>query len=288
MGTSRLGPTWLVTSLLLAGCGGAPAAPTTTTAPARAPVAEPDPVEAATARLLARRMAATLLAMSLADREQVIYEALYNEVQTPKPRPFDQAEYDRRLAARTERAATRGPWHVRHGVDGTADLSVDARRIYLDVVPEHAALLADDLTSTLDARGVRRFSLKILSALDTFDIPVPAVLYVEAPDYPVAREVALAFGAAHPDALWPEEPPLTRRLATGIAAADEIGAVGPEGVAGNSFAGAMAHLFAVALEGAPPDVSASVLAARMRDALSAAGFDPARPWLRPGRTNDDL
>jgi hypothetical protein len=128
---------------------------------------------------------------------------------------------------------------------------------------------------------VRRYSFKVLRSLALFDVPVAAVLYVEGADLEAGEAAALSFAHAHPDALWPEEPPFTRRLAPGLAVADEIGDRGPPGVAGNSFGGAMAHLLARALEAAPTDLDPSMLAERMRAELETAGFDPATPWRRP-------
>lgn len=272
--------TVLLACALLAGCGGAGA-------PREAPRA-PDSVDEAANILLRRRTIAALRALPLEARADEVFGALYNELEHAKPCDIDQAELERRLATESDRAATRGPWHVRWGIGGTADLDADARRLYFDVLPASAGALADFVVAALDGRGVARYSFKVLSSLETFDVPVAAVLYVEGADYAAAREVALAFVATHADALWPEVPPLTRRLGPGLSAADEPGRAGPPGVAGNSFGGAMAHVIALALSDAPDDLDVSTLAGRVRAALEQSGFDPARPWLRPGRTDDDL
>lgn len=239
-----------------------------------------DPTSDAVRLLLRRQPVAQLSAMPLEQREEAVFAALFNTIDGTKPRPFDQATYDQQLA-RGERAKTEAPWHVRWGVRGTADLDADAVRFYFDVVPEHAAALADFVVSELDRRGVARYSFKVLATLELFDVPVPAVLYVEAPDVEHGRELAIAFVHAHPGALWPDVLPFALRLAPGLAMADEIGKHGPPGIAGNSFGGAMARLVALALDGAPPTLDAAQLAARVRDQLRRAGFDPARPWMRP-------
>ena len=249
-------------------------------------VAEPDAALAAATRLLRRRALVELLGMSLEAREEAIFGALYNELDHPKPRALAQEAYTARLAVRAERVRDADPWHVRWGAEGTADLGADTVRFYMNVVPEHAAALADELTADLDRRAVRRYSFKVLRSLALFDVPVAAVLYVEGADLEAGQDAALAFARAHPDALWPEEPPFTRRLAPGLAVADEIGDRGPPGVAGNSFGGAMAHLLARALEAAPADLDPSTLAERMRAELVTAGFDPATPWRRPAAARE--
>lgn len=271
-------------ALSLVACGGSRAAPPPGAAAPRATseLAVADPVLIAAERLLARRSVAALAGMSAEAREEEIFGALYNELDAAKPRTTSADEYAASLRrGGTERARDAPPWHVRWGVDGTADLSADVTRFYFDVLPDHAATLADELTAELDRGGVRRYSFKVVGALELIDIPVAAVLYVEAPDLETALRSALGLARAHPEALWPEEAPLTQRLAPGLSVAEEIGAVGPPGVAGNSFGGAMAHLFARALEGAGPASDASALAGRMRAELRAAGFDPAAPWRRP-------
>jgi hypothetical protein len=238
-------------------------------------------VRAAAERLLARRSAGALLALDVAKREDEIFGALFNTLAHDKPRALTPADYDARLKAHAVRWHDSGPWHVRWGVEGTADLTKDATRFYFDVTPAWAAPLADELTAALDGRGLRRYSFKVVNQLELIDVPVAAVLYVEAPDLDAGRASALAFATAHPEALWPEEAPFTLPLARGLSVADEIGDVGPPGVAGNSFGGAMAHLLARALEGAPPSLDAAGLSARMRTELAAAGFDPEAPWRRP-------
>jgi hypothetical protein len=261
-----------LTALLLSACG---AAPVSMTAPS-----ERDPVRAGVERLLARRSVAELASLDLAAREEAIFGALYNELDRPKPRTLTDEAYAASLQ-RDERARAEGVWHVRWGRQGTADLHADATRFYFDVVPAFVGTLADELTAALDARGVARYSFKVVRSLEHIDIPVAAVLYVEGADLTAGRDAALAFARAHPDALWPEEAPFTRVLLPGLSEAHELGNVGPPGVAGNSFGGAMAHLLARALEGGPTDIGASELTERMRAELTRAGFDPAAPWQRP-------
>lgn len=250
--------------------------------PESAPSVEPtDPALDTSNRLLRRTTLAELVAMPLEARQQAIFGALYNTLDRPKPHTLTQDALTAALARRGERSHEEGPWHVRWGVDGTADLQANALRFYFDVVPDHAATLADALTADLDARGVRRYSFKTLVALENYDIPVAAVLYVERADAEAGEAAALDFARRHADALWPEEPPFTERLAPGLGRADEPGPHGPPGVAGNSFGGGMAHLVARALEDAAPELDAAAVAARIRTTLRAVGFDPDAPWHVP-------
>lgn len=294
--------THLLLAVLASACGAPSASPSVVAAPLDEPhvdephvdephvdeprVDEPDAALAAATRLSRRRALVDLAGMPLEAREEAIFGALYNELDHPKPRALTQEAYTARLGVRVERVRDTDPWHVRWGAEGTADLGAETVRFYMNVVPEHAATLADELTADLDRRAVRRYSFKVLRSLALFDVPVAAVLYVEGADLEAGQAAALAFAQAHPDALWPEEPPFTRRLAPGLAVADEIGDRGPPGVAGNSFGGAMAHLLALALEAAPTDLDPSALAERMRAQLERAGFDPAAPWRRPAAAGE--
>jgi hypothetical protein len=156
-----------------------------------------------------------------------------------------------------------------------ADAVADARtvRFYWHIAAGGAVRLLEGLVAALDRWGVP-FRIKAWSTPAAYSRRDGAILYVPTRHYAlVAEQVARAYGQVQP-ALEPDVPLFTRRLAPGLALADDPGP-------GESFGQHRCRLVAEALWQAPGLTEPAARLAAVRARFVAAGLDPAAPHLHP-------
>lgn len=152
-------------------------------------------------------------------------------------------------------------------------------RVYWNVPRRCAPALVAALTASLAETGTP-YSLKVGVAERDGDRPDRAVLYLARDRFRAATPAIRRAHAAVEDALVPHVPRLTRRLAPGLALADDPGT-------GDSFGQHRCGLVADAIhsDGAGTGGSEERVAAIVAH-LTAAGLDPARPHLRSASEDD--
>jgi hypothetical protein len=215
---------------------------------------------------------------------QRIHDRLFAGGNAARPPRITQEELTAALTRYPSYSAL-GSWHLRTGERGQPR---NQRRIYFDVLPDGAPVLADYLAQELNARHLR-FSLKVLAELSQFPRPASAVLYIDREDYAAARSIALAFAGAHPEALEERALLFAKPIAPGIAAADEPVPPFPPGDSSTpTFAEVRAYVVAEVVRAASPYAGARTLAESLRERLRHWDIDPARPWLRKLSEPDDL
>ncbi|MFV8750621.1 T3SS effector HopA1 family protein [Nannocystaceae bacterium ST9] len=153
-------------------------------------------------------------------------------------------------------------------------------RVYFDVAPTMAAALVSALTGTL-GRSLSRFTLKVLNNPRWYTRPDAAVAYLLRDEYPRAHAVVGEIVRSFGERLGDRTPTLARRLAPGVAVAEE------PIIEGSNRASFGFHRCGLIAEGLARAHSAGVRTAAGRSACilrayQDAGLDPARPWLNPG------
>ncbi len=245
-----------------------------------------DPVRFAVERVLGARDLAFLRSLAVAELGDVVYGLLYKgDVDVASVASVSQAEHQAAFLNRP-RATSQGGWIYMRGSAG--DAQGDLVRLYFDLKPEGAVPLADWVAAALDG-GTIKYEFKVPASIAAFNRSSAAVLYVERGDYARAKVVAIAFGASHPEMLREVVPTFTKRIAFGIGAADEpaLSPV-PSTRPAHSHATVRTDAMAEAIHAASPTATTTDLVAQVRARLRHYAIDPDRPWLRQGKTVDDL
>jgi len=160
--------------------------------------------------------------------------------------------------------------------DRIREITTRAMRAYLHATPRGADLLTGRIAGALDAAGIP-FRMKILRRPAAFLRCDAAVLYARTEDAP---QVVETLRRLYPDlrgALRAPTPPMTLRLAPGLAWAEDPGDLDSFG---HHRCGILAEGLVRAAELGERGVRARVR--RMERAMAEAGLDPARPYLEPG------
>jgi hypothetical protein len=189
------------------------------------------------------------------------------------PRPGDAA----RVAARRDDLDETGAfWLTYCGDWDESELPTGLVRVYWHVRRRATPDLVRVLTATLAGTGVS-YALKVAVEDREVERPDRAVLYLAGEDVGVAAPLIREAHEELTAALLAPVPRLTLPLGNGLAFAED-----PE--TGESFGQHRCRLVADALTAVRGDAGATAeeRAARVLDSLSAAGVDPARPYLRPG------
>jgi HopA1 effector protein family len=189
------------------------------------------------------------------------------------PRPGDVV----RVAVRRDDLDETGAFWFTYGGDwDESDLPVGLVRVYWHVRRRTTPDLVRVLTATL-GRTDCSYALKVAVEDRQVERPDRAVLYLAGDDAAAAAPLIRRAHTELTEALLAPVPRLTLRLGRGLAMADDPGT-------GESFGQHRCRLVADALTAARGDGSANAeeRAARALERLSAAGVDPARPYLRPG------
>ncbi|MFC3326899.1 T3SS effector HopA1 family protein [Mesorhizobium cantuariense] len=151
-----------------------------------------------------------------------------------------------------------------------------AMRIYWHLTAEAAAPFISSVTQHLNAHGVP-FRAKVLRAPQAYHRADAGVLYLEPRWYRRAGNLLAIVYREVADGLRAETPLFARRLARGLAHAEDPGN-------GQSFGQHRCHL--VALAGwssfARHETMRAARAATLAAIVRAAGLDPSRPHLGPG------
>ncbi|MET3135043.1 hypothetical protein AAKU55_005346 [Oxalobacteraceae bacterium GrIS 1.11] len=154
-------------------------------------------------------------------------------------------------------------------------------RFYWNLESNMAAGFVREATSRLNAAGLP-FRLKVLADPQAYDRCDAAVLYVARSGAAAVSDVVAKIYAAigSPRDLVPA---FTRRLAPGLATADDPGN-------GDSFGmhrcGLVAEALILAYEQKLPDANART--ALIASIFVSAGIDPAKPYLQPGLPEPDF
>ena len=152
-------------------------------------------------------------------------------------------------------------------------------RVYWHVRPRHAAELVGALTRALNGGGIA-FRFKVADRPDGYDRCDAGVLYMPAAEYERAQPIVAATYADAGNWLEPEVPGLTKKLAPGLAVAEDPGN-------GESFGMNRCRLLAEALlrateQGVDAVASKVQIAA---ETFAAAGLGIDEPHLNPGATD---
>jgi hypothetical protein len=192
------------------------------------------------------------------------------------PRPGDTVRVVARRDALDEASAF---WFAYGGEWDESDLPPSLVRVYWNVPRRSAPALVAGLTAGLEAAGAP-YSVKVAVGDRDLGRPDRAVLYLTRDVFPAATPAIRATHVALAGALHPRVPRLTRRLAPGLALADDPGT-------GESFGQHRCRLVAEGIrsDGAGREDSEDRVAAVVAH-LAAAGLDPSRPHLRPGSEED--
>jgi hypothetical protein len=152
-------------------------------------------------------------------------------------------------------------------------------RVYFNVQPAGAPELVWQVTRRLAGR--LPFCLKLPSSAPGFARRDAAVLYLDCEHFAQAREPLAASIAALAGWLDAETPPLTRKLAPGVGAAES-----PPGR--ESFGQRRCRLVAGALAAAADAGEAELapLLQAIRERFAAHGVPPERPWLERRSDHD--
>ena len=192
------------------------------------------------------------------------------------PRPGDAVRVVARRDTLDEASAF---WFAYGGDWDESSLPPGLVRIYWNIPRRSTPALVAVLTDRLAGAGP--YSLKV--AVEDRDIERSdrAVLYLTRDTFAVAAGSIRRAHRALVGELLPRVPRLTRRLATGLALADDPGT-------GESFGQHACRLVAEGIRAncmrAATDPNGR--AANVVEHLAAAGVDPARPYLRPGSGED--
>jgi hypothetical protein len=156
-------------------------------------------------------------------------------------------------------------------------------RWYVAVTAASAPGLFGAMTSALEDLGAR-FVMKVLNDPARYPRPDAAVVYVPRSDVPrvapAVLDVALARGVEREERV----PSFARRLAGGLAIADDPPSTGRP----MSFGQHRCALVARGLVAAGPGSTPAQRLAAVLESFAAAGIDPSRPHLNPGAPEFDL
>ena len=157
-------------------------------------------------------------------------------------------------------------------------------RLYMNAAPNAAPALVAHISAALRAEGLP-FMLKVVNDPRRFSRPDAAVLYLEREHFPLGRSLVATFADVAHAGLRPAVPALAKRLAPGIAVAEE-----PQGrvVAATSFGQHRCSLIARAL-GAAFAANQDSADARYEEILRAfrsMGLNPERPYLNTGSVDE--
>ncbi|TFV62379.1 UNVERIFIED_ORG: hypothetical protein E4P37_17265 [Bacillus sp. AZ43] len=186
------------------------------------------------------------------------------EVRFPADRPFASPGFFLTVSSR-------GPAQAPEGV----------ARWYVAVTAGSAPGLFGAMTSALEGMGVR-FVMKVLNDPAEYPRPDAAVVYVPRAD--VARLAPTVFGVVSGFELQERVPSFARRLAGGLAIADDPPSTGHP----MSFGQHRCALVARGLVAAGPGSTPAERRAAVLESFATEGVDPARPHLNPGVPEFDL
>ncbi|MGI8671264.1 MAG: T3SS effector HopA1 family protein [Luteitalea sp.] len=146
-------------------------------------------------------------------------------------------------------------------------------RVYWSVSVRDIARVLTDVTTTLERLNLR-YSLKCPVRSAAFGRVDALIVYLERADWIGARDAITVLARDLEPRLRPWCPPLTLRLAHGVACADDPGG-------GLSFGQSRCRMLAVAVHALvdQPTASADAGIEVCLRALSDARVDPERPWL---------
>jgi hypothetical protein len=150
----------------------------------------------------------------------------------------------------------------------------DAASCFLHLRPGTAPDLFARVVTTLDGYGLG-FRAELAGDPDACRRTDAAVLTVRRDDIPAVARVALRLGERAPFALAPSVPAFTRRIAPGVALADQ-----PR--SGASFGRHRSRLIAAGLVAAGHGAGPAHRRAAVLASLTKAGLDPAALHLNPG------
>jgi hypothetical protein len=146
-------------------------------------------------------------------------------------------------------------------------------RVYWSVNHDQVGAVLADLAATLDVVEIR-YSLKCPAYAAGFARVDSLVLYLEREGWPVASSLVAAVAARLGCALRDSIPPLTLKIAPGLAFAEDPG----DGKSfGESRCDALAAGIAALTSSDTPEEGSGV--SILARSLDAAGIDPAQPWL---------
>ncbi|GAA1005109.1 hypothetical protein GCM10009556_009550 [Acrocarpospora pleiomorpha] len=148
-------------------------------------------------------------------------------------------------------------------------------RLYLNIRATQAAWVLGPLAVALDRAGIP-YETKVLAHPRAYLRRDAAVIYVPTSEFDRAADLVAARVAGDGIRLADPVPTLTRRLGPGIGSADEPDDIGQ----GQSHGQWVSGLLTAA---ARKCADAETIAAAVRQAIRAAGRDPAAPYLRAGR-----
>ena len=191
------------------------------------------------------------------------------------PRPGDAV---RVVARRDALDRATSFWFTYGGDWDESDLPPSLVRVYWNVRRRSSPALVGALTESLAGAGTS-YSLKVAVGDRDVERPDRAVLYLAREAFAGATPaIRLAHRTLAGD-LLPRVPRLTRRLAPGLALADDPGT-------GESFGQHRCRLVADAICGDGGSADREERTASILEHLAAAGLDPARPYLRSGSDED--
>jgi len=149
-------------------------------------------------------------------------------------------------------------------------------RLYWNVIAESAPQLVELVTTRLNAADIP-FRLKTINDARRYTRCDAAVLYGPKRCYPAIAEIVAGIHAELAASLVPGTPAFTKRLAPGLALAEDPGT-------GDSFGMHRCRLFAEGILNAREDGRRSTSARRdsVIAAFAAAGITTERPYLNPG------
>ncbi|HEV3002380.1 MAG TPA: T3SS effector HopA1 family protein [Solirubrobacteraceae bacterium] len=166
------------------------------------------------------------------------------------------------------------------GGRGGPDADVRRVRVYFNAGDGNAPALVAALTGRLHALEVP-FQLKVADRVELIGRRDSAVLYTEARHFRVVASVAAAVAAGLAEPLAPETPPFARRLAPGVAMAEDSG--GPASFGVERCALVARGMWRAHERGALAD---DARLDAVGEAFAEAGLDLERPWLA-ARDNPD-
>lgn len=153
------------------------------------------------------------------------------------------------------------------------ELGGQAASCFLHLQPGTAPDVFARVVTTLDGYGLG-FRAELAGDPAACRRADTAVVTVRRDDVPAVARVAQRLCERAPFALAPSVPAFTRRIARGVALADQPG--------GASFGWHRCGLVAAGLVAAGPGAGPAARRAAVLTALGAAGLDPAAPHLEPG------